>query len=393
MSPSNAEFGCFCAPPFEPVAGAPRGPLHGLTFAVKDLIDTRGTVTGAGNPDWRRIHPPAGAHAPVVQTLLDAGARLVARTITDELAFSLEGENHFEGTPVNPRCPGRLPGGSSSGSAVAVAAGLVDFALGTDTGGSVRVPAAFCGIFGMRPTHGAIPLAGVVPFAASLDTVGWFARDASTLRRVGEALLPGDRQSVQTLTVARDAFALADRDVADALDAYLRRLPYSVGVAEAAPVSMEEVGRCYQVVQAADILAAHSDWLRRTRPTFGPTIAPRFRSIFDHTAGDVHAAALVRNRLREHLTGLLAPGTAGVLIVPSAPCVALARGGAEDTLNSFYQRALAIGGLASLAGLPQVSIPVLTPDCLPIGLGIVGAPGADLTLLELAVTIQSYSDA
>jgi amidase len=156
---------------------------------------------------------------------------------------------------------------------------------------------------------------------------------------------------------------------------------------------MEEVGRCYQVVQAADILAAHSDWLRRTRPTFGPTIAPRFRSIFDHTAGDVHAAALVRNRLREHLTGLLAPGTAGVLIVPSAPCVALARGGAEDTLNSFYQRALAIGGLASLAGLPQVSIPVLTPDCLPIGLGIVGAPGADLTLLELAVTIQSYSDA
>jgi amidase len=388
MSEPDAEFGCFCLPPFEPVAGAPSGALSGLTFAVKDLIDTRGTVTGAGNPDWRRTHPPARAHAHAVQALLDAGARLVARTIADELAFSLEGENHFEGTPINPRCPDRLPGGSSSGSAVAVAAGLVDFALGTDTGGSVRVPAAFCGIFGMRPTHGAIPLAGVVPFAASLDTVGWFARDASTLGRVGEALLAGDCQRVHTLTVASDAFALADRDVADALHECLRRLPYSIGAADAAPVPMPEIGRCYQVVQAADILAAHGDWLRQARPAFGPKIAPRFKSIFDHTTHDVYAAALLRDRLREHVTGLLARSPGSVLVVPSAPCVALARGLPEESLNSFYQRALAIGGLASLAGLPQISIPISAPDRLPVGLGIIGPPGADHTLLGLAATIE-----
>lgn len=384
---SKGDFGCFCSRAFESIAGAPSGPLLGLTFAVKDLIDTRGTVTGAGNPDWRRTHPPARAHAPVVQALLDAGACLVARTITDELAFSLEGENHFEGTPINPRCPDRLPGGSSSGSAVAVAAGLVDFALGTDTGGSVRVPAAFCGIFGMRPTHGAISVGGVVPFAASLDTVGWFARDAPMQRRVGRVLLPGDAARVDNLTVASDALALADREVADAILACLRRLPFSIGTAEAAPVPMSEINRCYQVVQAADILAAHGDWLQQTRPTFGRKIAPRFESIYDHTAGDIHAAILLRNRLREHLAALLSP--ANVLVLPSAPSVALARDASESAISSFYGRALAIGGLASLAGLPQISIPIPAPDLAPVGLGIVGPPGADQTLLGLATLIEA----
>jgi amidase len=390
MTVPDRGFGCFCAPPFEPIAGATRGPLVGLTFAVKDLIDTRGSITGAGNPDWRVNHAPALAHAPVVQTLLDGGARLVARTITDELAFSLEGENHFEGTPVNPRCPDRLSGGSSSGSAVAVAAGLVDFALGTDTGGSVRVPAAFCGIFGIRPTHGAIPLSGVVPFAPSLDTIGWFARDAAMLRRVGALLLPeGSAPPVKTLLLARDAFALTDRDVAGVLDQYLRRLPFSIEAADAAPVPIGEIGRCYQLIQAADILAVHGEWLRQARPTFGPKIAPRFKSIFEHAQSDTRAAVLLRERLRGHLAGLLGGAPGSVLVVPSAPCVALARGLPNDALGSFYERALAIGGLASLAGLPQVNIPIDAPTGLPVGLGIIGPPGADRTLLAFAARIEA----
>lgn len=387
MTVPDGAFGCFCAPPFEPIVGASRGPLLGLTFAVKDLIDTRGSITGAGNPDWRQSHTPAAAHAPVVQTLLDAGARLVARTITDELAFSLEGENHFEGTPLNPCCPDRLAGGSSSGSAVAVAARLVDFALGTDTGGSVRVPASFCGIFGMRPTHGAIPLAGVVPFAPSLDTIGWFAGDATTFRRVGEVLLRGNSEPVRMLILARDAFALADRDVANMLEQCLQCLPFSIDIADAAPDPMREIGRCYQIVQAADILAVHGEWLRQARPTFGPKIARRFGSIFAHTENDIRAAVLLRERLRVHLAELFDGAPGSVLVVPSAPCVALKRGLPDDALGSFYHRALAIGGLASLAGLPQVSIPVMLPNSLPVGLGIIGAAGADRTLLELAEKI------
>jgi amidase len=388
MAPDRA-FGCFCAPPFEPIAGARRGPLLGLTFAVKDLIDTRGSVTGAGNPDWRESRAAALAHAPVVQTLLDAGARLVGRTITDELAFSLEGENHFEGTPINPRCPDRLPGGSSSGSAVAVAAGLVDFALGTDTGGSVRVPAAFCGIFGMRPTHGAIPLSGVVPFAPSLDTVGWFARDAATLGRVGEVLLPEGSAPVQTLLLAQDAFAMAERDVASALNQCLPRLPFSIEAVDAAPVPISEIRRCYQTIQAADILAVHGEWLRQARPTFGPKIAPRFKSIFEHAKSEIRAAALLREQLRAHLVRLLDRAPGSFLIVPSAPCVALARGSPSDALGSFYERALAIGGLASLAGLPQVNVPIVAPTDLPVGLGIIGPAGADRALLAFAAKIET----
>src|SRR4051794_4032314 len=146
------------------------GVLDGLRFAVKDIIDVRGHVTGGGNPTWRSTHPPAAAHAVCVDQILNAGALCVGKTISDELAFSLMGENEHYGTPLNPRAPDRVPGGSSSGSASAVAQGLVDFALGTDTGGSVRVPAANVGVWGLRPTHGRISLAGVIPFSPSFDT-------------------------------------------------------------------------------------------------------------------------------------------------------------------------------------------------------------------------------
>src|SRR5882762_7896622 len=154
------------------------GMLDGLCFAVKDVIDIAGWKTGCGNPTWRDSHPPAVAHAVCVEQVLRAGARCLGKTIPDELAFSLLGENHFYGTPLNPQASDRVPGGSSSGSASAVACGLVDFALGTDTGGSTRVPASNCGIWGFRPSHGFVSVAGVMPFSPTLDTVGVFTRSA-----------------------------------------------------------------------------------------------------------------------------------------------------------------------------------------------------------------------
>ena len=190
--------------------GAPDGPLRGLTFAVKDVFDIAGHRTGNGNPVWLETHPPADATASAVERLLAAGAGMVGKTQTDELAYSLNGENVHYGTPVNPRAPGRIPGGSSSGSAVAVAGGLVDFALGTDCGGSVRLPASYCGIYGIRTTHGLVPADGVVDLAKSFDTVGWFARDAAMMLRVGEVLLPSARDFVpKRLLIAEDAFAFA----------------------------------------------------------------------------------------------------------------------------------------------------------------------------------------
>lgn len=385
MTAGDSNFGCFCAGEFEPVAGAVVGPLRGLTFAVKDLIDTVGTITGAGNPDWRRTHGAAKANAPVVQQLLEAGATLVGRTITDELAFSLEGENFFEGTPVNPVAPNRLPGGSSSGSAVAVAAGLVDFALGTDTGGSVRVPAAFCGIYGFRPTHGAIPTAGVVPFAPSLDTVGWLARDAPTLSIVGDVLLPEMATApIREVFVAEDAFALADQEVQVALDETMDIMALSRRTLDVFPGTVDNVARTYQVVQAMDIISALGPWLKEVRPRFGPAIAPRFGSICEYTTADKAAARAWHDKLRLRLAEFFVMHPHAVIIVPSAPSVALQRGLPAVDIATFYRAALATGAVASLAGLPQVSIPVLRKGGLPSGLGVIAARGRDRALLGFA---------
>src|SRR5437016_6953544 len=213
------------------IAGAPRGPLTGLTFAAKDLFDVAGHPTGGGNPDWARQHPVPTRHAWAVQRLLDAGATLIGKTLTDEVSLGILGENPFDGTPLNPKAPNRVPGGSSAGSAAAVAAGICDTALGTDTGGSVRVPASFCGLYGIRPTHGRLDLSGMLPQAPSSDTTGWFARDAESFARVSAVLLGEAIPDAlpARLVVAGDAFAFADPDTAAALMPVVTRLTALIG--------------------------------------------------------------------------------------------------------------------------------------------------------------------
>src|SRR5437764_5491855 len=194
------------------IEGRAGGPLAGLTFAAKDLFDVAGHPTGGGNPDWARSHPIPTRHAWAVQRLLDEGATLVGKTVTDEVSLGILGENPFDGTPLNPKAPDRVPGGSSSGSASAVAQGLCDVALGTDTGGSVRVPASFCGLYGIRPTHGRLDLTGMMAQAPSSDTTGWFARDAKMFARVSEVMLgePPSKQLPTKLIVAVYAFGFED---------------------------------------------------------------------------------------------------------------------------------------------------------------------------------------
>ena len=212
-------FNAFCKDSDAFLQGAANGPLSGLTFAAKDIFDVAGHVTGGGNPDWKATHEAAKATAWVVRALVDAGATMVGKTITDELTRGILGENAHYGTPTNPRAPGRVPGGSSSGSAAAVAGELVDFALGSDTGGSVRVPASFCGLYGLRPTHGRIPLDGILLQAPSYDTIGWFARDPDTFARVGAVLLQAEITDTRPrrVVIAEDAFEVADKAVTDAL--------------------------------------------------------------------------------------------------------------------------------------------------------------------------------
>ncbi|HEY0568623.1 MAG TPA: amidase family protein, partial [Xanthobacteraceae bacterium] len=204
-----------------PLKGSSSGPLAGLSVAVKDMYDIAGERTGGGSPDWLAHQRPASKNAGAVQRLLDAGATVIGKTVCDEFFYSVAGTNAHYGTPVNVRAPGRLPGGSSSGSAAALAAGTCDFALGSDTGGSVRVPASFCGLYGIRPTLDRVDLTGAMAMAPSFDVAGWFAGGPGVFRRVGDVLLQGERVEapIESLILADDAFAEADADVAAALQA------------------------------------------------------------------------------------------------------------------------------------------------------------------------------
>lgn len=379
-------FGAFVPRP--PCTRAPtgHGPLSGLTFAVKDFIDVAGCHTGGGNPDWLASHPTAENSAPAVEALLRAGARLVGKTIMDELAFSLEGVNAHYGTPVNPACPDRLPGGSSSGSAVAVAAGLVDFALGTDTGGSVRVPASFTGIFGFRPTHGRISTVGVVPFAPSYDTIGWFARDPGSLSVVGQTLLgPGNAAPISRLVQVSDAFALADPDAA----ALLRARACAWGAIDEVTVfdgAEAEWLECYRVLQGAEIWQNLGPWITASRPKFGTAIAPRFADAATIGAPAVTHYRAYRQMVAARVRAMIPPGTG--LVIPTTLGAALSLSASSEAIGRFYKSALPLNAIAGHAGLPQVTIPVTQPDACPLGLSIVGAISSDQALLDLATVLH-----
>ncbi|KAJ9529975.1 hypothetical protein QJQ45_023241 [Haematococcus lacustris] len=182
------DLGAYIDPDFH-VDGAESGPLHGFKVALKDMYAVQGYRTGFGNPSWRATHGPATRTAPVVMQLLAAGASIAGLAHMDELAYSLNGENMHYGTPTNPEAPGHIPGGSSSGTAVAVAAGHTEIGLGSDTGGSVRLPASYCGVLSFRPSWGRVSMEGACNLAKTLDVAGWFTRDAALLKAVGEVLL------------------------------------------------------------------------------------------------------------------------------------------------------------------------------------------------------------
>ncbi len=383
-------LGAFCTHTHVERAGAESGPLHGLTFGLKDIFDVAGHRTGFGSPDWLATHGHALSTATVATQLLEAGAHLSGKTHTEEMAFSLTGENAHYGTPINPAAPNRVPGGSSSGSAAAVAGGLVDFAIGSDTGGSVRAPASFCGIYGIRPTHGRISLQGACPLAPIFDTVGWFARDASLLARVGGVLLGGTAAAPGRLLLATDAFALALPGAADALAPALARVAALLGAIEPVTVSEEGLTAWYdvfRVLQYDDIWTAHRSWITRVRPTFGPQVGPRFDAV---AQVQPHEVAVMRERrvdISARLDALLEDNA--VLVLPTVPDIApLLRLPPAETV-AFRERALAMLCIAGLGGLPQVNLPFGTLHGCPIGLSLIAARGNDELLLEIAVQLDA----
>ena len=371
------------------VQGAASGPLAGLTFAVKDLIDVAGAPTGGGNPDWPRFHPTPTRHARAVQLLLDAGASVVGKTITDEVSLGILGENAHDGTPLNPAAPDHVPGGSSSGSASAVAAGACDFALGTDTGGSVRVPASFSGLYGIRPTHGRVDFTGVAAQSPSADTCGWFAREATTFAKVGQVLCGAPLPSgplPSTLLVAADAFGFADDAVQQALEPMVARFAALLGSrtdVTMAPQGLSVWQQAQRVLQSSESWTTFEPWLDACNPRMAFGVARGLVAGSMLTDAERGQAALMRIEAQARMKRLLPPGT--ILCLPTTPFAAPRKGLPNRVLNALRDRISCLTSHGGLTGVPQVNLPGAAIDGLPIGLSIVGGRGADLGLLAVAI--------
>ncbi len=377
----------------QPIAGTASGPLAGLTAAVKDMYDIAGYTAGCGNPTWLETHPPAQKTAGCVQRLLDAGATIVGKTVCDEFFFSITGANAHYGTPVNPRAPGRLPGGSSSGSASAVASGTCDFALGSDTGGSVRIPASFNGLYGLRPTHDRIDLAGVQAMAPSFDVPGWFAATPGVFRKVGAVLLDERRvpARVERVIALEDAFAEADDDIADLLHSALEFMIDDLPPLAHARISLEGFDpwrEAFRTIQGYEVWQTFGMFVTRTRPLIGPGVQERIEFSAGVSAAEVSAARQVAAQAREHILQTAKPGT--ILALPTAPCIAPLVDGTLEQLDRFRTRVMRLTCTAGLAGLPQMNLPVGTLNGSPVGLSFIGWAGGDEVLLHLACELARY---
>jgi amidase len=374
--------------PEVPVASAPTGPLADLRFAAKDLFDVAGYPTGGGSPIVLAMSGIKSRTAPVVQQLLDAGARFVGKTVTDELAFSMNGNNAHFGAPVNGAAPDRITGGSSSGSASAVSSGLCDFALGSDTGGSVRAPANHCALYGIRPTHGRISLQGVLDLAPSLDTCGWFARDVQTFARVGDVLLGADPAPLPSrvrLLRPTDVWALVEAPVADALAQALARVEAVTGAATPTQLALDSWDAMYwnfRYVQGHEAWLTDGPLIERFAPPLGPGVAERFAWSRDVTDAQIAQGRAFRARFRAHLAELL--GNDGVLVMPTMPDIAPLRSEGEAGLEVYRNRATTMLCSAGLAGFPQISLPLATRIGAPLGLSLLGPAGSDRSLIALA---------
>ncbi|KAG0606642.1 hypothetical protein M758_9G157700 [Ceratodon purpureus] len=400
--------------------------LAGLTFVVKDIFDVDGHVTGFGSPDWARTQKPAKRTAPVIQALLNAGATCIGKVHMDEMAYSILGQNAHYGTPVNPINPARIPGGSSSGSGVAVAAKLVDFSLGTDTGGSVRAPAACCGILGFRPSHGAVSAVGVTPMAQSLDTVGWFARDVAILCKVGQLLLhtesPQDLRPAKRFIIADDCFNMSIHANDKRLGIIYKSVTSLHGGEALQHVNLgqyiesevyslkefrEKMGEnnAFGTLGSLDDVLSHilrwefkmnyEEWVTTEKPNLGDDTAFRVKKALNTTSHMMTLALRVKEETRHAINELL-KGDA-ILVMPTVPEPPPMLNAEGEALDRYRASAFALLSVSVLSSCCQVSIPTGLVDSGPVAVSLLAKQGSDHFLLHttsaLYTTIQKATNA
>jgi amidase len=386
--------GAFVSDGFQSLPYVPKvesSSLSGLRLAVKDVFQVQGLRTGAGNPAWRKEQAESGYTAFAVNALLGAGAEWLGKTVTDELAFSLAGNNIHYGTPINPACADRLPGGSSSGSAVAVAGGYADIGLATDCGGSARLPASYCGVWGMRPSQGLVGGVSGFALAPSFDTVGWFARTGEVMEQVLDVLLSDQTDTEKVEWFASiDAGDACDQPIRHAYNDLIRSLNREVAVTclPGGALPLKHWALAHRTMQGAEIWSQHGEWVKNSAEALAPFIRDRFAAISRLSLAEVRKADRVRHDARSELSIML--GEKGVLIVPTTPGVAPLLSATAPELVDIRERSHQLLAPAGLAGLPQVTLPWITVDKAPVGLSVIGARGFDRHVLRAARMLEKF---
>lgn len=377
----------------EPLAGSADGPLAGLTFMVKDLFAIAGRKVSNGNPTYYAQSLPASKTAPVIVRLIEAGAACTGITICDEFFYSVLGSNAHYGQPINARAPKHVTGGSSCGSAAAVAAAMCDFALGSDTGGSIRVPASFTGLYGLRPSFGRIATEGATPMAPSFDTIGFFAREADLFHKIGHVLLEGERvdAKVTRLILAQDLFGHAEASADQALWGTLAKIGPALPAPEHRDIAGEAIDdwrNAFRLIQGFEIQSTLLPFIQSHDVKLGPGIKERFAAAAEITSAEAEAARRLSSEIAERLDALVRPGT--LIVLPTTPTLPPERDIPDGaSFAEFRSETLGYTCLAGHSGLPQISIPAAEAVGCPIGLSFIGWKGGDEALLDLAVTLAN----
>jgi amidase len=373
--------------PQVPVFSTQTGLLAGLRLGVKDVFAVAGYRTGCGNPEKFAESKPATETAPSVKLLLESGARFVGKTQTDELAYSIMGVNAHFPPPINSAAPDRVSGGSSSGSAAAVAGKLANIAIGTDTAGSIRAPASFCGLIGLRTTHGRISLRGSMRLAPSFDTFGWFAEDIETYEAVGRLLLGPDTHRAmlrRPLTIMRvDALVLGSQE-SKVYESGVEIIEKAIGPTELESpfqASLDELHTCLRRLQAYEAWRIHGTWLKAKPRKLGPGIMERFELGSKVDEKTLHAETVRRMAFRAELADML--GSDGVLVMPTAPGAAPLKTASQQQMQAYRDQALKLMCLASLSGFPQITLPIGEVEGAPFGISLLGPAGSDIALIRL----------
>ncbi len=359
------------------------GLLSNLDFVVKDMCKIKGHKTSCGNPDYYQKCQLAYDYAPFLKEILEAGATLKGITICDEFFYSLIGENGHYGIPANLNAPGCVPGGSSSGSAAALTTNLYDFSIGSDTGGSVRVPASFCGLFGIRPTHNRINTEGVYPMAPSFDTLGWFAKDINIFKKIGTVLLNLNEKtevSFKEFVIAEDILELATPEVVKIFNNFINNKFPEIKKIRLSMHDKEEIADNFRILQGGEIQDNIIPWILENKPKISPEINNRIKMAIKITTDEINKAQTFRENLKVEIDKSLPKGI--IALFPTTPFSSLKCGQSDEQLASYRKKLMEYTSIAGMTSRPQISMPKFRDNTGPIGISLLGWQYSDEVLLE-----------